>query len=503
MKRLLTLSLVSFWFMACASDGGGLSEPSGSSAVVQAGPQDIGEFRSIVAAGAVPELEVLDELGFFAEHKLDLPPATCGASVCVHPMLAVAPKFDGGNWSMAFVGMNTSVDASTLAKRPRHLIVIVDPLLGVAAPVLSIVIDSMRTHLGPDDRVSLIAVADGLTVLAEAEPTTALSDLVLPSDGPAANATLYSALAESLHIVDKREFESFEQRVLVFSGDTNLGPGLDDAVFFEDLAQEFAERRTAITVFTGAPSEPLNALVDVTAGNYYFVEGAVDLQNAVDVEGATAFVPIARDLRLTLKAAEGYRIGRIFGAPRARVNGDEAVLESSTAYVGARTASSDTTSGRRGGGGGWFVQLLSDRPPTGAQFEPAEAFTLSVEYEDAVTGERVHTESSLSTPLGVGQNPPPQTPFFSDQERGKPFMMVNMYLALATTTMLANENQCGAALAIEPMMTDAWEIFTELFPDSDIDADFALLQALTNNIRRSCSEPMAISVEVPMSCGYI
>jgi len=368
---------------------------------------------------------------------------------------------------------------------------------------LPIVSDSLREHLGPDDRVSVITVEDGLSVVAEAQPAATLPELEQPSDGLDTDASLYSALAEALRIVDKSEFESFEQRVLVLSGDTQLGPGPEDEVFFEDLAQQFAERRTAITVFTSAPSEPLHVLVDVSAGNYYFVESAADLENAVDVEGETAFVPIARDLKLTLKAAEGYTIGRIFGAPRARVNGNEAVLESSTAYVGARTASDDTTSGRRGGGGGWFVQLLSDRPPRGTHFEPAEAFTLSVEYEDAVSGERVHTESSLSTPLGVGQNPPPEAPFFSDQERGKPFMMLNMYLALATTTMLANENQCGAALAIEPLMTQAWQIFTELFPDADIDADFALLQALTDNIQTSCREPMAMIVDVPMSCGYL
>jgi hypothetical protein len=82
-------------------------------------------------------------------------------------------------------------------------------------------------------------------------------------------------------------------------------------------------------------------------------------------------------------------------------------------------------------------------------------------------------------------------------------MMLNMYLALFTTTMLASENQCGAALAIEPMMTEAWEIFTELYPDPDIDADFNLLKSLTNNIEASCREPVASEVNVPMSCGYI
>jgi hypothetical protein len=159
--------------------------------------------------------------------------------------------------------------------------------------------------------------------------------------------------------------------------------------------------------------------------------------------------------------------------------------------------------GRRGGGGGFFVQLLADRQPGDGDPIEADAFTLSVEFDDAVSGELVQAETTVTTPLGVGQNPPPQAPFFSDPQRGKPFMMLNMYLALGTTTMLANVNQCGAALAIEPMMTMAWEIFTDLFPDPDIDADFELLKALSANVAAGCEEPVARSVNVPMSCGYL
>lgn len=501
MKRFL-LPLISYWLVACGSDADSLGAPSGSTAVVQAGPQDIGEYRSIIDDGGVPALEVLDERGFFAEHKIDLPAADCGASVCVHPMLAVAPRFDGGNWTMAFVGMNTSVDASTLPKLPRHLIVVAETLQSFAAP-LPAILTNLGQHLGADDRVSVVALDDGLTVLAEALAPAALAELQFPVDDGEADASLYSGLAEALRIVDGVDAAAFEQRVLVVSSDTSLGAGLESAEFFEELGAEFAERGTAITVFTDTPSEPLHALVEVSAGNHYFVASAADLDDALNVEGRTAFVPVARDLKLTLKAAEGYEIGRIYGAPRARVDGNLAVLESPSAYVGARTSSDDTTNGRRGGGGGWFVQLVSDRPSTGAHFETAEAFELSVEYQDAVSGETVRTASSLSTPLGVGQNPPPEAPFFSDRERGKPFMMLNMYLALATTTMLASENQCGSALAIEPMMTQAWEIFTELFPDPDIDADFALLQALSDNIQASCREPVPMTVDVPMSCGYL
>lgn len=52
-------------------------------------------------------------------------------------------------------------------------------------------------------------------------------------------------------------------------------------------------------------------------------------------------------------------------------------------------------------------------------------------------------------------------------------------------------------------MTQAWEIFTQLYPDPDIDADFELLQKLTANIEATCPEPVGVNVYVPMSCGYL
>lgn len=113
--------------LALASCAEGFSAaPAASRSVVQAGPQDIGAYRAIVEAGEIPALSVLDERGFFAEHAIDLPAADCGASLCVHPMLAVAPRFDGGNWTLAFIGMNTSVDPSALPQNPRHLVLVLD-----------------------------------------------------------------------------------------------------------------------------------------------------------------------------------------------------------------------------------------------------------------------------------------------------------------------------------------------------------------------------------------
>lgn len=496
MKRALILMAPLTWFGCGADSSGGSSvEPEGSSAVIQSGPQDIGEFRAIVEGGGVPSLDVLDERGFFAEHKIDLPAADCGASVCVHPMLAVAPRFDGGNWAMAFVGMNTAFDAASLPARPRHLVLVGTPPNNSA--------EILKSTLDSDDLVSVVRIGDQVDVPARGENVDALVGPSLPVDGAGVeNPPLYAGLVEALDIVSDDEFAGYARRLLVFGSESGLGPSeaLDP---YEDIAQAFAELDVPITVFASEPDELSHLLTEVTWGNYYFAKDARDLTNAFRVEADTAFVPIAKNLTITVEAAEGYEVGTVYGAPRAKSNGEVAVLESPVAYIGARRSSDDLDTGRRGGGGGWFVQLLSDRDPTGNDYEDADAFTLIVDYDDAVTGEAVHDETTLVTPLGVGQNPPPQEPFFSDTERGKPFMMLNMYMALSATTMLANDNQCGSALSIEPMMTQAWEIFTALYPDRDIDSDFALLKALTANIRAQCQQPPDRYIPLPASCGYI
>ena len=69
---------------ACAddADSGSMATPSvgnpGSTGLSQAGAQDFGLFRDILDRGELPGPDTLDDLGFFAEHKLDYPAASCG-----------------------------------------------------------------------------------------------------------------------------------------------------------------------------------------------------------------------------------------------------------------------------------------------------------------------------------------------------------------------------------------------------------------------------------------
>jgi Ca-activated chloride channel family protein len=178
----------------------------------------------------------------------------------------------------------------------------------------------------------------------------------------------------------------------------------------------------------------------------------------------------------------------------------EATLRSPALFIGARRGAADPVLERRGGGGGFFVELLADVEP--GEGEPAEAPVcgLSTAFVDPRSDEPIALEHSLSTPLGAGQNPDPAQPFFSDPTRAKPFMMLNMYLALRTALELYEAGDCGAALGVEEMMLQSYLYWSRVYDDNDIDADFELLEDLSTAIDRGCQEPIVHPVHVPYSC---
>ena len=118
---VISIVACSALLIGCGSDeaSGEGSPPVGSRSVTQGGAQDIARFRSVVESGEVPAPDVLDPIGFFAEHALDQPPADCGRAVCAHPNLAVAPRFNGGNWTMAYVTLNSPIDPRDSHARPH------------------------------------------------------------------------------------------------------------------------------------------------------------------------------------------------------------------------------------------------------------------------------------------------------------------------------------------------------------------------------------------------
>jgi Ca-activated chloride channel family protein len=462
----------------------------GSRTVVQGGPQDFARFRAVVRDGQVPDPSLLDPVGFFAEHAIDLPPADCGEHLCAHPSLAVAPRFDGTNWTMAFVGLNTPVDPTTLPRPDVHVVLAIEASADSSLPpsVVADALPALLDGLRDGDRVSLVTYdrTARLHTLAVA-PAEVASSRVLRETVPAAGAAPYEAVAraaEAIEAATAAGFTGAHRIVLVTTGLVDAGITSTDRIV--SLVAALAKRRVSFGVVgygSHFDARLPRAIGDLGAATYAYAADATDLEEVLRLEGQTTLFPLATEVRMRVVPAPGYRVGRLYGAARARVEDGVAVLETPALFVGQRRGASDVGGGRRGGGGGLFVELVADAGsgvPAGAP-----AFELREEWT-RLDGTRAERARSVSNALPPGVNPDGMWPSFSEPRLGKAFMMLNMYLALRATTDLYADGDCARARGVVQMMTPATEAWLGRFDDPDIEADYALMLALDANLQTLC-----------------
>jgi Ca-activated chloride channel family protein len=509
MERWISFFAVALALSGCGGDetasragGGGVETTEipgvdtpipGSRAVTQGGAQDIALFREIVSRGEVPGPETLDDVGFFAEHAVDLPPADCGEDLCIHPSLAVAPRFNGDNWTMAFIAMNTPIDPSTLERPSAHVAVVVD-VANLDAPTLDVLntgVGQIAGALEADDRLSIIEYASRPRVLLEnGDETAELPTLGAEPLGVAGD--LYGALATAGRLVDGDPDGRVGRIILVSSGAATAG--IDDDERIVTLAESYARAGVALNVIgfgdpTASEARLLSRLGDLGAGTYSLAEDDEDLAQILDNQSGITLFPIATDLTIAISPGEGYRVGRVWGARRAEVKEGMAFLDSPALFVGHRTGSSDTGSGRRGGGGGLFVELIAEDGALALGPElPAFSYEASWIAND---GTLRNASSEVVNTLAPGQNPSEMWPEFVGGE--KPFMMLNMYLALRTAVDFYAAGDCPRSRGVEEMMAPSVEVYQGRIYDEDIRTDWILLQDLTDNVTRSCGEAMGIT----------
>jgi Ca-activated chloride channel family protein len=488
MKQFPLLS-VAWLALSCAGQGDAVdSRPPGSSGVTQGGAQDIGHFRQLVDDGSVPAPDVLDEVGFFAEHALDQPPADCGSVVCAHPMLAVAPRFGEGTWTMAFVSLNTPVDPEARPREPLHVVLTVERSAAVNAVVTGGALDSLVQGLVPGDRVSVVSFGGGAQILLQGADVSDVSDIgtLLGPLPPPADVDLYAGIATAWEAAVQQP--DMAARVVLLTSGAASG-GSQDAGRIEELAGAIAREGTSFSVIgMGATyDEELPArIADLGVGTYSFAETRADLQQILAQEGLLRLLPLATDVELRVTPEDGYDIGRVYGVKRAGVEEGVAVIRMPALFIGARTGAMDVGMGRRGGGGGLFVELMGDAS-RGASIGPGRgAFRIEGSYTDVDSGEIVTFSQQVSNELSPGERPAVNWPSFSMPDYGKAFMMLNMYLALRTSLTLHAGGDCGSALGVGILMDPTIAEWQKRFDDPDIEADAALLRELLANVDDEC-----------------
>lgn len=479
-------------------DGGGY----GSHGVTQGGAQDIGRFRQILASGEVPSPETLDPVGFFNEHALDLPPADCGQDVCLHAMLAVAPRFDGSNWTMAYVAMNTPVDPATLPRPPMRVTVAIEKTTRTAGAWADVMggVRTLQAALEPSDTLSLVVFAEGARLYARdlaQDDVAGLDDaLAQASAAPTGQrAALYDAMATASQIA--LEGEGASRLLVVTSGYADAGVADEEHVL--TLAEGIVREGTSLTIVgAGEPFDPRlpYELSDLGAGAYYHPEDGAAFEQVFGVEAATTLFPIAQDFRLQVTPAPGYKVGRVYGVKRFASQGGLALLDSPALFVGHRTGADDTGEGRRGGGGALFVELIPE-PDAIVTIGPNNAaFRIDATWTDPLTRETRGTNAAVVNPMRPGETPDASNPYFSESSRSKAYWMLNCYLALRAAVDFQQSGDCARAKGVIDMVQAMVEIWLLDSPDTDIQADLDLMLDLRYVLEESCTSVTPIRPQV-------
>jgi Ca-activated chloride channel family protein len=489
MRNAILLSFTLAAFGCASSDVAPTVPPPTGTArgVTQGGAQDIAHFRAIVAQGNVPAPETLDVTGFFAEHALDLPPATCGRAVCLAPMLAVAPRFDGGNWTMGYVALSTSVDPATLARPPLHLVLVVDPpaaSMGYEAGLRRVL-----AGLRAEDRVSVVRIGTARPLrLHGVAPTD--TQVMAEATQTTVSGGLYEGLAEASRAIDTLTgFSGASRILLVTTGEASQG--VTDPGRIVALGESLVRRGVALSVVGygyGSQYRPTipAALGSLGAGTYSYAESSRDMEAILQVESETLLFPLATDFRMRFIPSPGYRVGRVYGARRAVARGEVIEVDAPALFIGSRVGAQSVGGSRRGGGSGLFVELIPDlamSPTIGAN---APAFRVEATWTNATTRVEESTDAEVRNTLAPGRNPAEMWPSFSDESRSKVFMMLNMYLAFQSTVTFYDNGDCARAQGVIDMMSTSIDLWNRRRPDPDINADTRLLNDLRENLRTRC-----------------
>lgn len=467
----------------------------GSLGVGQGGAQDFGHFKAILDNGGLPGPSTIDDVGFFNEHKVEFPDATCGEDVCLHGRFgSMGNMITGSDCTIALLGLNTPIDASELARPPLNLSLAVDTsgsMSGDAIGFLRLGLIQMLDELEPEDRVSLTAFSGQAEVLVEhaAPGAFELNEAILGlSAGGGTN--IYDGLTTAFEVAHVYAGPEVQNRVILLS-DGVATQGQTDPEVIQDIAEiysEFGFTTTTIGMGTEFDIELMRGLSEVGSGAFYFLEDQSAVQEVFAEELSYFLVPLAEDVTIDVDASSGWGLRAVYGTREFTTRPTSATIEIPNLQIAHRTSHADTgeADGRRGGGGAVIVELL---PGTG---EPtSESATITFAYTEPLTGERVVQEHSLANPLGSNESP--DQGWFADDQVEKSFVMLNIYTSFRAAAQMAEVGSINTAVSVlAPLRANVQDWLLE-HDDDDIEDDLRYVDLFIDNLTARQAEIEALN----------
>ncbi len=470
-------------------EGGAYAGP-GLSGVGQGGAQDFGRFRQILDDGGIPGPETLDDVGFFAEHKFELPAPTCGEDVCIHGLYgAMDNMIDGGVCTVVVIGMNTTITPDTVVRPPLDLTVVVDTSGSMTGTPIADVRQGLAAMLGvlePEDTVSIVSFGSSASVVAsrEAPDSEALGTAIsaLTAQG---STDLYAGLRVGFELATEGAQLDRQNRTLLLS-DGVATNGIEDGDRMVALAEAYQGLGVSLsTIGLGSSFDVplLRSLAEEGAGAFYFVEDSAALEEVFVEEASVFLVPLAEDARITLLPESAWEVRGVYGTRLFDFGKTVAGIEVPRLQIAGRTDEPDEVPDtRRGGGGGIVIELL----PTTPDAELAGTVgTIDLSWRVPGTGERVEQTVRVDGPGTFVDG----DRFFVDQTAEKGFVTLNLYVAFRMAAEAAARGDDGAAIGVLNAVGVNVADWLQDNPDSDIQDDLVYVDRFRENLLERTPEP--------------
>lgn len=465
----------------------GPQQAPGASGVSPAGAQDFGQFRQILEAGQIPHPDVLDPLGFLAEHKMDYPAPDCGEDICLHALLGVGGNLmTGTNCTLLQVGLNSPLNPAEMERPPLDLVLAIDTsgsMLGLPIDYVAQGVREMIDVLRPEDRVSIVAYSTEARVIVRDVAGDDRETLLQAVDALRATGStnLYDGLFTALQIAEDAADPEREARV-VFLSDGVATAGLEQPARLEALAQAYARQGIGITTIGIGADFDLNtmrAISDTGAGNFYFIEDPTAAIEVFTEEVLTFLVPVALDVQIEVFAGEGYAVRGAYGMRGWTGGLRSGIVDQASLFLAGRQRAEDPVGGgRRGGGGGILIELM---PRAGIDpLDPEMVGQVTLSYTDPRSGERRAQEVDITNPFAPGEIP--REGHFTHDTVRKGFVVLNVLVAFQLAADMAVEGDYGTAIALLSALEQGLTGWLEGQDDPDLRDDLTYVSLFRQNI---------------------
>ncbi len=486
--RCLAVGVLAALVLGCGADAGSSKEAAGGDdgpGVGQGGAQDFGQFRGILEAGQIPGPQTLDDVGFFNEHVIDLPPAACDEDVCLHGQLGVMGNMiTGSNCTILLVGMNTPVDPQEHGRLPLNLAIAIDTSGSMKGESIAYVREGllrMLDELGPEDRVALVGFSGDAAVLHDGnvDPDIAALELAIGSLEANGRTNVYEGLRTAYEIVREHVDDARQNRVILLS-DGEATTGITSTSKILEMSRRYNGIGLSLTTIgVGADFDPvlMRGLSETGAGAFYYLEDPAAVEEVFEEEVKTFLVPLARNVQIDVDIDPGYQLRAMYGTKLATIDGDRAHVEIPSVQIAGRTADDDHAQGRRGGGGGIVVELV---PTDGAEATPGTVGQLVMTYERIEDGVVVTQTVEIDSALAPGETP--KGGHFDSQGVEKAFVTLNIYVAFRLASERAlwgDDSGANALLRATEASVEAW---LRDHDDEDIADDLKYMRMFIANL---------------------